>query len=354
MAAISLSACDKYGLMGSDSKISCAKIVSDQTKAAPVESGNNLGVTYGKFVTTAYLEDRSVYSGDLNVAATGSGMLDVIVTYSSEDTKWYFSGLYYWPGNQYLYFCSMAPHDASSKEVSNLTFNYLKHLAFDYALPAHAGTNIDAENQRDFMLAIDRQSMEYYGTEKKQGDEVGAVKVHFRHALTAVKFIKGDITGKIESISLNNFYRTGHAVYDGTGFTWSEPGNLASFTQSFDDYDVTSLASGSSLDKSDDGSRTFMMIPQDLSTRDADKHAIISIKLSGVDEPISLDLTALTKDNLFEGATDADVAALQDWSGYAGRSITLKVNKKVIVPVSIGSITVNSFEDAEGINVEVN
>lgn len=263
-----------------------------ETKGTPVTTGNIQDV-YRSFKTTAFCGGQPY-----------SGLQEATVTYSN--SEWAFDNVYYWPSDgSSLTFCSVAPVGTWNKQVSNLSWNNGTEATFTYTLPSPNGSS-DAFNQDDLLIAMDTQSA---GTS-------GEAEINFHHALTYVEFIVGslkDVT--INSISLKNFYGTGTCTYtpgSTPSFSWSSPSNKNTYVQDFGQKIESSTNDGYSIG---DWSKTFMMIPQQLPP---DAEIVITYN---TDKTVSYKIGA---DNTTK---DKSGNLINNWSPYAGKSITFKVNK---------------------------
>ena len=294
---------------------------------------DNIPTTYGSF-TTSVFKDGSAYTD----AISEKTMTGVTVTY--DEGEWTFGGgPYYWPKEENLTFCSMAPVNATG--VSNVKWTEGgSKLSFDYSMPAARmdgeGKYHDAENQKDLLFAINTQ---------KRTDHDNYAQIEFSHALTAVRFIRGDIKDcKIKAIGLSGFYGAGSAVAVPNAtpgdsrklsFTWTPGGELQDFRQTFDvtlddsivhqDPTQSAITEGSSLDPTESQEYTFMIIPQEM--QDASK---LLVFIDGKPNPIEVLLKS----------TDVD-DKLKDWSAYAGKVITIKVNM-----ANIGSVEIDEIFDS--------
>lgn len=263
-----------------------------ETKGTPVTTGNIQDV-YDSLKTTAFCGGQPY-----------SGLQDATVTYSN--SEWAFDNVYYWPSDgSSLTFCSVAPVGTWNNQVSNLSWNNGTKATFTYTLPSPKGSS-DAVNQDDLLIAMDTQSA---GTS-------GEAEINFHHALTFVDFIVGslkDVT--INSISLKNFYGTGTCTYtpgSTPSFSWSSPSNKNTYVQDFGQKIESSTDDGYSIG---DWSKTFMMIPQQLPS---DAEIVITYN---TDKTVSYKIGA---DNTTK---DKSGNLINNWSPYAGKSITFKVNK---------------------------
>ena len=266
-----------------------------ETKGTPVTT-DNIKDVYRSFKTTAFCGDQPY-----------SGLQEATVTYSN--SEWAFDNVYYWPSDgSSLTFCSVAPIGTWNNQVSNLSWNLKETEAtFTYTLPSPNGSS-DAYYQDDLLIAMDTQSA---GTS-------GEAEINFHHALTFVDFIVGslkDVT--INSISLKNFYGTGTCTYtpgSTPSFSWSSPSNKNTYVQAFGQKIESSTNDGYSIG---DWSKTFMMIPQQLPS---DAEIVITYN---TDKTVSYKIGA---DNTTK---DKSGNLIKNWSPYAGKTVTFKVNKKL-------------------------
>ena len=110
-------------------------------------------------------------------------------------------------------------------------------------------------------------------------------------------------------------------------FTWTPTGDLKTYVQTFNKSlgeigAEGAVAEGGSIDPTTDESCTFMMVPQEL-----DASAAVSIVVaygSGADQTISVNLGSITEE---AAGTAGNAAKLKDWSEYAGKVITFKINR---------------------------
>lgn len=285
------------------------------TKGAPVTT-ENLGDMYKSFETTVY-KGGSLYTDEL-----GNTMDKVTVTYGTEG--WSLVGApYRWPDETTdLVFCSYAPISAAG--VSGLSWNNGTKVTFNYVNtpsgPDTSGDSHDAENQTDIIFAINEQNVK---------DHDGTALINFSHALVGVKFIKGDIEKcTLQKVTLNNFYSQGSAEgtlnTDGNlDFEWTGLSGLKNYTQSFTGaLSFDQLADKALIDPTDDGKYTFLMVPQLL---DADASVGIYLHYGGSsDQYLSVNLGSITAE---QAGSEANVDKLKDWSAYAGKVITIRINR---------------------------
>ena len=287
----------------------------------------NIPAAYGSFMTSVF-KDGEAYTDVIS----GNTMTDVTVTYG--EGKWTFvGGPYYWPHEDDLTFCSSAPATLPDG-VTSLSWNSGAKVTFDYT-DTPAGAGHDAENQKDILFAIDTQN-------RTDHDNVAQIK--FFHALTAVKFIKGDLKDcTVETVSLNNFKSNGTAEGTVSGnllaFTWKDQDTPENYIQTYST-DVNSLAEKASLDPTANGDYTFMMIPQAL---DANASLDVLLRFASYSQTISVNLGSITAE---QAGSEGNAARLKDWSTYAGKVITIMI--------SMGDIDVSIDDEITDANVKQN
>lgn len=301
------------------------------TKGVPV-STDNLASKYGQFKTTVFKDDN-VYADPVSKKA----MSGITVT-GADDGSWSLEkGPYYWPEeDDELIFCSSAPYSAPG--VTNIGWNKGTKLTFDYS-NTPGGNDNDAKAQKDLIFGINSNSR---ASHPKEGECYAWI--NFSHALTAVKFIRGEIEScTINTVTMKNFYGTGSASAvintaegddRGLKFTWTPSGALKTYVQTFGNAigeagKTGAVAQNGTLDPSDDESCTFMMIPQKLATTATIE---ISLTVGSSTRTVSLNIGSITEE---KAGTAANAAKLKDWSTYAGKVITLRVNTSSIATVSV-------------------
>ncbi|MBR5175338.1 MAG: fimbrillin family protein [Bacteroidales bacterium] len=307
-----------------------------ETRGAAITNAN-IGTRLGSFPTSVY-KDGATY-----VDETGLSMANVTVRYQTSGDWELVDGLYHWPSDgSDITFCSYAPTGVTG--LTNINWHNGASLSFNYSLPAPAGADAsgnysDAMNQPDILFAMDPQNE---NDRVKASDGKRYADIQFNHALVAVRFTRGNIDDcTIETIALKGFYGAGSATAtltegatvhgnattygDKLNFTWTTSGTTKDYVQSFNKELKSTDASqdptqhtvtGASLDASSDGSRTFMMIPQVLATG-----ATLEIKVKERIHPLTVVLT-----NTTDGSGNPIDNKLKDWSGYAGKIITISVN----------------------------
>lgn len=304
----------------------------ESTKGVPIyfnEDNKNLGSEYGIINTTVYDASRIYVSKDKDQVE--SEMKNVSILWGDE--KWSFDKQYYWPNEGGdLYFCSLAPVELLSGDsplITDVEWNKSdsRKMTFKYSMPEPAVSEpyCDAEHQMDILVGVD----------KNNKDESSQAHISLYHALTGVRFVMGetldDMPSKLTSVSLNNFYSKGTATFDPASthpkVTWSELSELKNFTQGFPDYD--GWVEDNSFDTSSDKSKTFMVIPQEL-----DENAELAIYLASGLHPEVLKLSVIASEE----------TSLKDWSNYAGKMITFRINSYV------GLVSVKVTDDCDTAN----
>ncbi|MCQ2119722.1 MAG: fimbrillin family protein [Bacteroidales bacterium] len=272
---------------------------------------------YSSFLTTVFRD------GETYVDEEGQSMSAVTVKYeeSASEQSWTFLGstkdAYYWPDDGgKLTFCSYAPTSITTPvwdpEYGTASFSY------ELPDPDDSAPYSDASNQPDLLFACD--------ADQTKDSDGGCANIHFQHALVGLRFTRGANLNDchIEDVTLENFYSEGTASFNVNNtpkFTWSDQAEIKTYRQTFDvdvdsDIDRASgdTASGETLDPTSTGEYTFLMIPQVLPD-----NAKISVSVTGRIHPIEL---AIGSPDTGDTTNDA---LLKDWSGYAGKIITLRV-----------------------------
>lgn len=313
-------------------------VAGQQTAAT---KGSAIGMTgfkakYGQFAVNVYKDGAIFHSTGKYTDKNGAqknvdkNMEGSKVKFASD--TWAFDDVYLWPAGasdslKNLAFCSYAPVDSFKTSgytcAGNLTWNNTDStFSFDYKSPAHDFTaKDDAQRQADILMGVDVQNVEKHK---------GSVYINMKHALVGVRFIKGDILGTIEAMSLNNFYTTGTAKYHAAGarkdsIRWTGQANKGMFTQRFDFNTVTYATDGTPLDQTSDSSKTFLVIPQKLDTVTKATQPEIIIHMAGALHPDVLKFSEIIR----------AFPALEDWSTYAGKIITFKIKSSKANNVSV-------------------
>ena len=153
-------------------------------------------------------------------------------------------------------------------------------IQFQYTTPKSSDGTTDAEQQPDVLFAYAVTSL------AEQPD--GQVPLKFSHALSAIKFVAGDIAeGTIKQISIQNVYGKGSATYNASQeenlrFDWTfdeEAKRDQSYTQTFN-VKVNDALTGTQQITEENLATTFMMIPQEL-TDDAFIQVVIETDKDG-------------------------------------------------------------------------
>lgn len=323
-----------------------------RTKAVEVTTSS---IRSQSFLMNVYDDGESVYSSvdteNKDPEYTGDAMQNLVLKYDDDEKEWKFGKDYYWPETvaghdaKPLTFCSFAPirlFDESRLSVKNIRIEGGK-LKLDYSQPVASGdaetASGDALIEPDLLVGMDKQTIEEHG---------GMANVVFKHALTGVRFLCGDLHNvKVEAITLDNFYGSGTMTLDknaesGNGVTWEvNSTDLRSFSQPFDVRD--DIASGDAMDASNNKERTFMMIPQKLHD-----DAAILLSIGGNIHAAKVRFNALTKESV-GGSTDAkkeeNIALIKDWSKYAGKVITFRIS----LAANVNSVNVSVTDQVVGL-----
>lgn len=222
---------------------------------------------------------------------------------------WTTQKAYYWPNNDNTYFFSAyAPASAQSLLNQSLTVEN-ETISFDYTVPTSESKVQDATVQPDLMFAVNNCN--------RASSEKGNVPLHFRHALSAIKFAVRDVVnGTIESISISGVYGSGKCVYkkqetdteateqettteENYGFEWTvdQSTQKCTYTQDFS-YKIENAPTTSPTEDNKDvvlndnqPEMTFMLIPQEIS-----EDAEIEVKFKRNDDE-TFTLRGKIKDN---------------------------------------------------------
>ena len=204
------------------------------TRATPVTS------MYDSFGVSAY-QYTDTWTGE---SETPNFFYDQTATRQTDGGGYAFeSGTYYWPGAaSHMRFFAYAPVDNSNYQLSGETEKGAPTLTV--TVPS------DVADQEDLLVAA---------SDELKGDNESAVSLNFSHALTAVRFVCGDLlSGTVNSITISGVCDTGtYNIYTGE-WTVSDT-STADFSQtlgkSVDGTEGTSITTEA---------QTFMMIPQKL------------------------------------------------------------------------------------------
>lgn len=307
-----------------------------ETKSTLIGSSNfGTAAGYTSFSLNVYKEGENSIYKSTDETQTKTPMENVNVSYIGGSTqyKWKFGDTYYWPtDNKALNFCSFGPSDefGSSGSASNLTWNNSTHtFSFNYTTPSSSADSLDAQYQKDIIVGVNQQKFVKDGTNN--------ISLELKHPLMAVRFVLGDLWGKIRYISLDNFYSVGTASVTKDNVVWSGLSTQQTFYQLFDMFDTTKYtdeqkAAGTvELDQTLDKSRNFIIIPQNLPA-----NASLSLKMGNTLHEITLNFDKIVGDGL-----------TKDWSGYAGKVLTFRISslKANLVSVDITDVVSGSKKD---------
>nr|WP_026367456.1 fimbrillin family protein [Bacteroides sp. 14(A)] len=291
-----------------------------QTRGVPVTT-----TTLSAFGVTAMLDDH-----------TAPYMNNVPITVSNQIGSP--ANPYFWPEGT-LRFYAYSPQgplytNADEKpEFSDGT------ILFQYTTPKSSDGTTDAEQQPDVLFAYAAASL------ANQPD--GQVPLTFHHALSAIKFVAGDIAGgTIKQISIKNVYGEGSATYDASQeenprFEWmfdEEAKPDQSYTQTFN-VKVDDALTGTQKITDKDPVTTFMMIPQEL-TDDALIEVVIDI-----DEDGEKTLTGKIKSNGLAAWEAGKQYTYTISTNSINWTYVLEVTKNVTIPFgsTTGEYTVQSY-----------
>jgi len=299
--------------------------VSDESETkSSLMNNDSLGKPAGvmSFSMDVYKEGEATIYQSIDDTQTKTPMKDVTVSYSQTQHKWSLGGTYYWPtDNKILHFCSYGPSEEfdGGGSGSTLTWDKVTHtFSFHYTTPSSSADTLDAQNQKDILVGVNQQAYDKDGTNN--------INVSLRHPLMAVRFVLGNIWGKIEYIGLNNFYSEGTVNITKDTLTWTGQATKQNYAQTFEMFDATKYtdaqkATGTiELDQTSDKSRNFIIIPQVVPS-----DASLEIKVGNL-HPITLSCDSLYRDGLDK-----------DWTKFAGKVLTFRISsfKANLVSVDI-------------------
>ncbi len=170
---------------------------------------------------------------------------------------WNTATMHYWPGSEYrVKFFAYAPYDVATVSVVD------NHLQIDYTVPDEVGKQVDLLVSNDVETAPATEDNKATYSITVPGDYNKPAKLHFYHALTAVKIkAAGDLEGTVKSVRLSGVKGSGVHVFGIGSWNTENVDADASFSQGLN----VSLPGGKTEDQIiTDGEATFMMIPQTL------------------------------------------------------------------------------------------
>lgn len=240
---------------------------------------------------------------------------------------WNTATMHYWPGSQYrMKFFAYAPYDAGAVTAID------NQLRIAYTVPEEVGKQVDLLIANDVETAPATKDTKATYSITVPGDYNKPAKLHFYHALTAVKIkAAGDLAGTVKSVRLSGVKDSGVHEFGIASWNTENVGATASFSQ---DLDVR-LPGGKTEDQTvTDGEATFMMIPQTLGD-DAtlevtfDDGVVLTGSLAGREWPMGRTVVyriSRTKDEyVFEVAQPADFpynGGRQDFSVTSYRKVS--------------------------------
>jgi len=294
------------------------------TKSTLIGSSNfGTAAGYTSFSLDVHKNGESGIYSSVDKQKTSTAMKAVTISYTggSTDYKWSFDKSYFWPTDgKALNFCSYGPSAVftDTECVNNISWNKDSNtFSFDYTTPSASADTCDAQNQKDIIVGVNNQVY--------TKGAANNVNLTLRHPLMAVRFVLGNIFGKIEYISLENFYSKGTVSVTKDTLAWTNLSEQASFLQTYDMFDATKYtdeqkAAGTvELDKTSGKTRNFIIIPQQLPD-----NASMGIKVGNNLHPIILSFDKIVGDGL-----------TKDWSKYAGKVLTFRVSSKKANLVSV-------------------
>ena len=220
------------------------------TKAAPVNMAN----FYPSFGVYGY-----VYKGGgtwKDNHASAQLYVRGQVAPEAGSNLWNTATMHYWPGPEYrVKFFAYAPYGVETVSVVD------NHLQIDYTVPEEVGKQVDLLVSNDVETAPATEDTKATYSITVPGDYNKPAKLHFYHALTAVKIkASGDLTGTIKGVRLSGVKGSGVHVFGIDSWNTENVEADASFSQ-----DLNVVLSGGTEDQMiTDGEATFMMIPQTL------------------------------------------------------------------------------------------
>ncbi len=215
------------------------------------------------FNVTAWNSDATRF-----IPAAASSATAETATYAS--SKWGMSTRYNWVNgdNKKFYAYANLPASGASVECASNAGQKLT-----YTVPAAAA------DQNDILLGY------YAGTGDSSADadsfSDGIAELKFYHPLAAIEFKKGDMVGvtAIKSISIEGVYASGYTTQSTAGetFTWTATGSQT--------VTLTPTGSATSLAVDADGviGVPFIIIPQDMSTKEAVIKVVVETATVGED-----------------------------------------------------------------------
>ena len=247
---------DVEGKQSNSNAIKCnVNLLSkNYTRGIPIENEtdtafNTLGIM--GYYTNELFENES--------QPTSSFLANIKMT-KSNDNKWSFDHIYYWPQNGYISFFSYSPYADSNNGIT-ITSEQTGVPTLSYKLPN------TVENQPDLMIAVPKMNL--FKTD---------VNLQFEHALSCVSFVVSGPDVPIEYIGVKGVYTTGEIslMKEKDTLIWN---NLGGFSDEL--YEVGLVKEPIASNPSEnimEYNRYLMMLPQTL-----DPSAEITVKFEGID-----------------------------------------------------------------------
>lgn len=220
-----------------------------QARAAEAGEGNfypSFGV-YGYVFTGSGTWADNQTSAQLYMSGEVTQMSDVYST----------AAKYYWPGTQYsMKFFAYAPYGITDATVG--TDGNMPSVTYTVPEEARAQVDLLVADEVETAPAADGNGAEYAGT--VAGDYGKSARLHFYHALTAVKVkaVGDGLKGTIKKVELKGVKGVGTHLFGSD--SWTLAGDDVDFSQTLD----KSVGVDTEGTMVIDGETTFMMIPQTL------------------------------------------------------------------------------------------
>jgi len=234
----------------------------------------------------------------------------------NKDSKWHFAKKYYWPGEDDLYFISIAPYFAYDKLTWSQSWDST-NKKFSFKFQSIENTPVgkeNAEEQVDLLVGCKKQNKLSFDSK---------VKIEYKHVCVGVRFEMGDIFGKIKYVQLKNFFKNCNVVVDESGFSTSTySSDLYNFTQTYN-FSTEGHTAGDDFDDTANHDKTFMIVPQKVVGRTGYADGELIVQMDNTLHPEELSFK------------DMGIAKLNDWSSYSGKIITFRITSTKANNVSV-------------------
>lgn len=310
-----------FRIYSSVEDMDCGNVPQTRTRASSVGADDfysSFGV-YGYVFTGsgAWESNRSSAKLYMDEEAKSGGNSNV----------WETEAKHYWPGSQYnVKFFAYGPYGVGNVTVVD------NRPQLDYSVPQEVGKQVDLLIADEVETAPATEDTEAIYSETVSGDYDKTAKLHFYHALTAVKIkAVGDLTGTVKSVRLSGVIGSGRHEFGSDTWNMDDSHATASFSQELN----VVLPGGATEDQTvTDNESTFMMIPQELGEDAAlevtfEDGATLRGSLAGRDWPMGKMVTyRISKSNVeyvFEATQPEDFS-------YTGgnKSFTVTSYRKVV------------------------